>query len=539
MMKRMLMLILTITVLCSTVVAPVGAVNSELTQMPALTDYYLYDYADGEVPIIFQVGEAGFSQDKAIALTEEIDLLMASVPFIPLENSLPLTEELVLNLAFQHKTDNDLLVFIEVRENGIIVTETTRSQRIEYAASIQLDTQEVIAGIKSIMNDTVKLVEQNRVQQEQQEQEIRSQYETELTSFQKLYTLNVPELTLTNFSTIELPFEFGICSYMTAEDDAENYAYYFDIDNKGTLRLAQQVNFDNAIVFYDLQIYQDDKNNQKYYLYTKNRNVQTHVKVLPHIGTDGKMEKLDISINSFEGSVDRNQFHQRGTLKNYGSLKLPLSSGSETQLPEDTYEPEKQDTKEEKDDKPEKQDPTRYKIELRHEYDTHTEDFYIDLATKFNINTSVISTPDWVKHIEADENAEVTFINIASTVNGKYHIDNPAVKIKGADGEKWFWLSSAEYGRLAGDLSSGLTDDRTILLRMRSCLSFDGFTVIRNMEEYDSLSLRFVFTNDDKRELDYMEIDFGGQRVVKTPAEEINYVGDCKAVYEKWMKGGL
>ncbi|MBD8947628.1 MAG: hypothetical protein EGR97_09940 [Clostridiales bacterium] len=188
---------------------------------------------------------------------------------------------------------------------------------------------------------------------------------------------------------------------------------------------------------------------------------------------------------------------------------------------------------------PEKQDPTRYKIELRHEYDTHTEDFYIDLATKFNINTSVISTPDWVKEIEADENAEVTFINIASTVNGKYHIDNPAVKIKGADGEKWFWLSSAEYGRLAGDLSSGLTDDRTILLRMRSCLSFDGFTVIRNMEEYDSLSLRFVFTNDDKRELDYMEIDFGGQRVVKTPAEEINYVGDCKAVYEKWMKGGL
>lgn len=538
-MKRMLMLILTITVLCSTVVAPVGAVNSKLTQMPRLTDYYLYDYADGEVPIIFQVGEAGFSQDKAIALTEEIALLMASVPFIPLENPLPLTEELVLNLAFQHKTDNDLLVFIEVWENGIIVTETTRSQRIEYAASIQLDTQEVIAGIKSIMNDTVKLVEQNRVQQEQQEQEIRSQYETELISFQKLYTLNVPELTLTNFSTIKLPFEFGICSYMTAEDDAETYAYYFDIDNKGTLRLAQQVNSDNAIVFYDLQIYQDDKNNQKYYLYTQNQNVQTHVKVLPHIGTDGKMEKLDISINSFEGSVDQNQFYQRGTLKNYGSLKLPLSSGSETQLPEDTYEPEKQDTKEEKDDKPEQQDPTRYKIELRHEYDTHTEDFYIDLATKFNINTSAIGTPDWVKEIEADENAEVTFINIASTVNGKYHIDNPAVKIKGAEGEKWFWLSSAEYGRLAGDLSSDLTDDRTILLRMRSCLSFDGFTVIRNMEEYDSLSLRFVFTDDDKRELDYMEIDFGGQRVVKTPAEQIDYVGDCKAVYEKWMKGGL
>lgn len=170
---------------------------------------------------------------------------------------------------------------------------------------------------------------------------------------------------------------------------------------------------------------------------------------------------------------------------------------------------------------------------------THTEDFYIDLATKFDINTSSVSTPDWVKEIEADESAEVTFINIASTVNGKYYIDNPAVKIKGADGEKWFWLSSAEYGRLAGDLSSGLTDDRTILLRMHSCLSFDGFTVIRNMEEYDSLSIRFVFTDDNKRELDYMEIDFGGQRVVKTPAGEINYVGDCKAVYEKWMKGGL
>lgn len=187
----------------------------------------------------------------------------------------------------------------------------------------------------------------------------------------------------------------------------------------------------------------------------------------------------------------------------------------------------------------EQQDPTRYKIELRHEYDTHKEDFYIDLATKFNINTSAISTPGWVKEIEADESAEVTFINIASTVNGKYYIDNPAVKIKGADGEKWFWLSSAQFGRAEGELSSELTDNKTILLRMHSVLSFDGFTVIRNMEEYDSLSLRFVFTNDDKRELDYMEIDFNGQRIIKTPAEDINYVGDCKAVYEKWVKGGL
>lgn len=185
------------------------------------------------------------------------------------------------------------------------------------------------------------------------------------------------------------------------------------------------------------------------------------------------------------------------------------------------------------------QDPTRYKIELRKEYDTHTEDFYIDLATRYRIDTSVIGTPDWVKEIGADESAEVTFINIVTTENGKYHLDNPTIKIKGKDGEKWFWLSAAQTGRVEGDLSSEVDDDRTIWMRLNSCLSFDGFTVIRNMQEYDSISLRFVFTSDEKKELDYMEIDFGGNRVVKTPAEQINYVGDCNAVYEKWMKGGL
>ncbi len=183
------------------------------------------------------------------------------------------------------------------------------------------------------------------------------------------------------------------------------------------------------------------------------------------------------------------------------------------------------------------QDPTRYKIDLRADYGDNKWDFDINLATKFGIDTSGFKAPDWAKKIGADESAEVTFLNIASYANGKYHLDNPAINIKGDKGDTWFWLNSAELRPDNSFVTPNLNDKKTVLLRFGSCISFNGFTVIRNTVEYETLSVRFVFTDDEKTELDYIEIDFGGSKIVKTDAKDIDYIGDSKAVYEHWIGG--
>ncbi len=183
------------------------------------------------------------------------------------------------------------------------------------------------------------------------------------------------------------------------------------------------------------------------------------------------------------------------------------------------------------------QDPKRDKTELRAEYDTHTADFFIDLAGHCKANTAAVRAPEWLKEIGGEESATVDFINICHTENGVYDpdsVDSPMFHITGEKGDKWFFITSSQIGQFPEGVP---LDNKTIYIKFMSCLSFNGTTIVRNMLEYDVLNTYFVFTNDDKTELDYILLEFGAGSRVKIPQKEISYLGDCNKTYEKWKKG--
>ena len=185
-------------------------------------------------------------------------------------------------------------------------------------------------------------------------------------------------------------------------------------------------------------------------------------------------------------------------------------------------------------------DPEHYVTELRAEYDTHTADFFIDLAGHCKANTAAVRAPEWLKEIGGEESATVDFINICHTENGVYDpdsVDSPMFHITGEKGDKWFFISSGQVGQLPDGLGIVPLDNKTIYLSFHSCLSFNGTTIVRNSLEYDVLNTYFVFTNDDKTELDYILLEFGAGSRVKIPQKEISYLGDCNKTYEKWKMG--
>lgn len=182
-------------------------------------------------------------------------------------------------------------------------------------------------------------------------------------------------------------------------------------------------------------------------------------------------------------------------------------------------------------------DPEHYVTELRAEYDTHTADFFIDLAGHCKANTAAVRAPEWLKEIGGEQSATVDFINICHVENGVYDpdsIDSPMFHITGEKGDKWFFISSSQVGQFPEGVP---LDNKTIYLNFKSCLSFNGTIIVRNTLEYNVLNAYFVFTNDDKTELDYILLEFGAGSRVKIPQKEISYLGDCNKTYEKWKKG--
>ncbi len=182
-----------------------------------------------------------------------------------------------------------------------------------------------------------------------------------------------------------------------------------------------------------------------------------------------------------------------------------------------------------------------YQTKLRKKTADTDLDFYIDLVTRFTLNTSDLQATDWMEELGAEKSAEVTFINIVTTHNGKDNLNYPMVKIKGHKGERWFRLSSVMFQDEEGIIIQGTkpVGENAVRMYLNSCVSFDGLTIISNDKEYETISVRLVYTDENKRELKAMEVDFDDTQTLIQSSENMNHIGDSQQVFERWSKGGI
>lgn len=336
-MKRLVSFVLIIGLLCSVAAVAAGEeVRWDLQKLPAIEEYYLDTYGDFEAEelVFFGVG-GGFSKEDAKAAAGKIARLLSAIPFEPSEKQIEFPGDAGIQLYFEHAEDFGQVAHVFILPEGVLVADIARKDWVKHSAFIEMDTQKLTADIRSLMSDTIRKVNQYEEQQAQQQKEERAKYETELSSFRKLYSAKVPKFTFRLTGTTQMPLEVGICSYQPVGSAAPVYAYYLELNENGVVRVADSIDKNNTVSFYELKIYQD-KDNHKYYL---NRQNQNELKCVVTLGVtaDGALGTIDavMTHSNFKGSAKRGEFTENGTLKAYGDLKLPVyTDAGQTQTTE-------------------------------------------------------------------------------------------------------------------------------------------------------------------------------------------------------------
>lgn len=349
-MKKLVSFVLMIGLLCSVVTAAAGEeVRWDLQKPPAIEEYYLDTYGDFESEeLIFFGVSGGFPKEDAKAAAGKIARLLSAIPFEPSEKQIEFPGDAGIHLYFQHAADIERIAHVFILPEGVLMADIARKDWVKHSAFIEMDTQKLAADIRNLMSDAIRKVEQYEEQQEQQKKEERAQYETELSSFRKLYSAKVPKFTFQRMGTTQMSLEVGICSYQTVGTGTPVYAYYLELGENGTVRVADSIDKNNTVSFYELKIYQD-KSNHKYYLNRQSQNILKCVVTLG-VSADGALETIDatMSHSNYKGSAKRGEFTESGTLKTYGDLKLPVPAATQkTETPEqtETNKPDSEQTK--------------------------------------------------------------------------------------------------------------------------------------------------------------------------------------------------
>jgi len=165
------------------------------------------------------------------------------------------------------------------------------------------------------------------------------------------------------------------------------------------------------------------------------------------------------------------------------------------------------------------QDPERYVSTYKGtRNDGRVLDYTINFIAELPIDFSGVSKAYWFK--ELGEDVTVTLVGMNYTIDGKSFSNGTMVRFKGSNGELWFKISESQW---SGRKSS-------VTHRYHSLISFDGTTAVQNTLEYDVVQLEVFFEGEDM-ELAKIAVKAGGS-TASIDAENINYIGGGKAVYE-------
>ncbi len=195
----------------------------------------------------------------------------------------------------------------------------------------------------------------------------------------------------------------------------------------------------------------------------------------------------------------------------------------------------KEDNEEEKEVK--EIDYTRYEKKLKSVSDRYVFDYNISFLTKNKLDIDLLYAPEWYKNLGDNVTVTVMGLDIVRIFKGEpmHPTFSTMVYFEGDEGGQWFELnSSAPSENLSNESKYELGDlyeDQELV----SLISFDGVTVIQNLEEYDTVNLRFNYSYNDGT-VDFDGIDFRiNSEIQEVSVEDMKYIGAGKTMYENYI----
>lgn len=184
---------------------------------------------------------------------------------------------------------------------------------------------------------------------------------------------------------------------------------------------------------------------------------------------------------------------------------------------------------------PQTQDPEYYITKMRNSYElfgeTHVTDYDINFVAVMPIEVNSKASPDW--YLALGDDVTATILGISHTVNGKESHCYTMIKFTGSKSSIWFDMASGSH-RIDWDKTDYTAEDNLEMkLEYDSLLSFDGNEKIQNTLDKEYIDARIYFSHEDFS-IKSIEFDIG-LITDEVTADEINYIGGGKDIYEKFM----